>query len=333
MKRIKTEDFSGEKFKMKEPEYNKEFLEKEREKEKKMPNRSLNFIRKKLKQNYKSKTNSLEIPGNSQDLFVAKDYVKKLFEEKYNTIWTDEGMTCELKDKDTGKTKTINIKYNNDVKYNTWVYTTSLGLAESEKGTYNFVRNITNLVEKVLWDSVDVCELMPINYDIEFEKEKYTEYYNKYKESGKEGFENLISPDDRFANVIETYFDYDVNYTIGDFICFKDTKPEYNIEAVATGELDTKDDKGNKVSIGDKPVSRYFTALPVCIEYKYRLPEAVDFEEVVEDKTTINNTEADNTELTETEIIVEDIPEVISDTVGTVSDVEVIDEANNENKD
>lgn len=313
MKRLKKENFSGEKFKMKEPEYNKEFLEKEREKEKKMPNRSLNFIRKKLKQNYKSKIDSLDIPGNSQDLFVAKDYVKKLFEEKYNAIWSEEGMTCELKDKDTGKTKTINIKYNNNVRYNTWVYTTSLGLAESEKGTYNFIQNITNLVEKVLWDNIDICNLMPENYDIDYETEKYTEYYEKYKTSGKEGFEKLIPPIEKYIDCRETYFDYDVNYTIGDFICFKNTKPEYNIEAVATGELDTKDENGNTISIGDKSVSRYFTALPVCIEYKFRLPEAVDFEEVIEDKLVeevpAKDTSVTNSGLTETEIIVEDIPE------------------------
>ena len=285
MKKLNKSDFAGEKFKMREPEYNKEWLEQERKKEAKMPNRSLNYIRKKLKQNYKSKTDSLEIPSNSQDLFVAKDYVKKLVKEKYNIIWSDTGMTCELKDKDTGKTKTINIKYqNSDVKYNTWVYTTSLGLTDSEKGTYNFIHNILDLVEKVLWDNIDICSLMPENYDIDYETEKYAEYYEKYKASGKEGFDKLISPTEKYANCRETYFDYDVNYIIGDFICQKDTKPEYNLEATATGELDTTDENGNKVGIGDKSVSRFFTALPVRIEYVNRLLQSVEFTKVVEDK-------------------------------------------------
>ena len=65
--------------------------------------------------------------------------------------------------------------------------------------------------------------------------------------------------EEKFKDVHETYFDYDVNYYIGDFVCLKDSKESYKVEAKLSGKMASVNET--------KQVNRYMVMLPIQVEY------------------------------------------------------------------
>ena len=123
-------------------------------------------------------------------------------------------------------------------------------------GTDGYINSMNQAINNVLWNNVDIRPGMPEHYDLDSEKEaykKWTEETNGYYQPLEEHFEG----------VKETYFDYDVHYTIGDFVCFKDSKESYKLEWESY-------DKSVKDILADNPdvnPTRYIVALPIKIEY------------------------------------------------------------------
>lgn len=232
-----------------------------------MASKSMNFVRRKLKNNDELKITIHDFP----ELWETGEYIKTIFKDKYNAIWTDEGMVCELKDKDTGDIKTVTIKYDSKANYNLFEYNYSFGYKEDTKGTTSYVKNIMAVIEKILWGGIDINPMMPKHYDLDTEKEAYK---NKIAYSTND----CMTVDEYFKDIKETYFDYNINYYIGDFICFKDSKESYKLEASITGAIPDLDDS--------KEVCRYVAMLPIQIEYVKK--EENDKEDDKENESIIN---------------------------------------------
>ena len=215
-----------------------------------MASKSMTFVRRQLKKKPDLKITIHDFPN----LWETGDYVKSIFKEKYNTIWTPKGMECELKETDTEKKKNVTIIYNPNVSYNLMEYNYFFGYANDSKNINNFSKNFVAIIEKVLWGGLDIGPMMPEHYDLDAEREAYQKIYDNTTN-------DMETPDSYFSKIHETYFDYDVKYTVGDFVCFKDCKESYKLEAEITGAIPDLD--------SNKDVVRYISMLPIKIEYIY----------------------------------------------------------------
>ena len=214
-------------------------------------NKSLVYIKRKLKRTPDLGVSQSDFPR----FFVTGDYVKNGFRDKRGDIWNEEkGMELELRDKDTGNVRLVTIYYKPDADFNLLEVDKEFGYEDDPRGGDNYTRAFAVLVERILWGGIDICPLMPDDYDLDTDKANY----KKYLETLPDG-EPFISVEEKFKDVHETYFDYDVNYYIGDFVCFKDSKESYKLEAKLSGKMASVNET--------KQVNRYLVMLPIQVEY------------------------------------------------------------------
>ena len=219
--------------------------------DKKISTRSLIYIKRKIRKNPNFSFSSEDI----NNFWETGDYIKNILNGKYKEIWSENGIECQLKNKLTNQEKQVFIKYNATADFNNWQFISTLAINGTENNFNNYIKNIGKLIEKVLWGEIDICNLMPLHYDLDSEKNAYK---SKLLNNGIENSKNE-NIDEIFKDVRETYFDYDVIYTLGNFICFQDKKESYKLEALLTNFTSEKENC--------KDVYKYYTFLPIRIDY------------------------------------------------------------------
>lgn len=173
---------------------------------------------------------------------LQKEFSEKLISENLRSIYSNEGLECELKDEDTGQTKIVKIKYENTDNFSFLAESSSLITLDKKEDIKIYIENFNNILSKFLWGNLDIGPHMPLHYDLDYEKENFSA-------NNKEEF---------FKNVKETYYDYDVIYTIGNFVCFKEINDKNKLEALVNGIFDISSQKGTM---------KYNCILPYKIEY------------------------------------------------------------------
>ena len=219
-----------------------------------MKNNSMKYVKKFYKKHpeYHVATNDFS------NLWATDSYVKSLVTNNFSMVWTDEGLKCQMKEKDTGQIKIISVKYNPDCSDFDHVEVVHCFDIMDFSGTTGYINAMTQIINNILWNNIDIRPGMPEHYDVDTEKEAYEEYLKNHPDA--EPIESY------FEGATDTYFDYDVNYTVGDFICFKDSKESYKLEWMASN----KEVKEILEAHPEVNPIRYIVALPVKIEYKLR---------------------------------------------------------------
>lgn len=215
-----------------------------------MANKSLKFVKRQFR---KAKPIIID-PKDFPNMFATGSYIQNLVANDYKRIWT-ETMKCQMKDKDSGMEREVIIKYDPEADFQ-FMETVFVFDIMDLSGTDGYINSMNQAINNVLWNNVDIRPGMPEHYDLDSEKEAY----KKWTEETDGYYQPL---EEHFEGVKETYFDYDVHYTIGDFVCFKDSKESYKLEWESY-------DKSVKDILADNPnvnPTRYIVALPIKIEY------------------------------------------------------------------
>lgn len=218
--------------------------------------KSLNFIKDSLN-NHDLKIDRSEY----EKLQETGKEVVDLFDNAYKRIWENEGLDCLMTDKDSGRNKRIQIFYNPDANFDFFEYELEFVTTEENldfKAHYATLMN--KLIEQILWGNVDKRATMPYMYDLEAEKERQ-------KNSG------LILPND----VKDCYWNYNLEYTIGNFICYNDVKQEYRLRKamcdIAKKDIESPLPVGAQrtMEADDKVPTRFVVMLPIKLKYVKRL--------------------------------------------------------------
>lgn len=191
--------------------------------------------------------NELRISKSKRrDLWQANRFVGDLISENYKKIWTDEGMVCQARDKDTGNVKNMTFVYNASIDcpdYDFVEFAFDFGESSLDKGARSYVNAMNQVIEKIIFGQKDIGPFAPKGYDLDYDKEHL-----------KEG--EVLSSE-------ETYWNYDVEFILGDFVLFKDSKKNYPMEATMR---ELSNNSGVKYD-ERKPLNKYVVMLPVAINY------------------------------------------------------------------
>ena len=210
------------------------------------------------------------------DFRETGEYVSKFFQDAYTKIWkNDNGLMCQAKNSDTNTTKKLTIKYDPKADFKCYVVATGYDIEDEKHPTLGYMKLMGQIISDIVW-----CKV----YDKKIVGDHYLDDDN------------------------EDFWNYDENYSIGDFVLYKDSKDEYigkplmieeindlikkNVDAqnnivdadikeeMIEKEIPKKvEEFGTKDENGDEIVpTRFIAILPISIVYKNN-------KEVTEDTT------------------------------------------------
>lgn len=159
--------------------------------------------------------------NNLGNLHQTTSEIKNAFNSTFQKVWEEDGIgiTLQQKDLDTQEYKDITIKYNPSAEFDSY-YVKSGICSKNEK---YLISLMGQTLSEIMYANVDDYSKMPKGY---------------IQQEGEE--------------ISDTYFDYNVEYTIGDFVTYREEHWIYRfMESMEKLEDDnsTKDEMNNRIVV------------------------------------------------------------------------------------